>query len=415
MVEDPAIKDVMWTESGSTFLVTSPIEFSKCLHNYFKHNNWQSFVRQLNMYQFHKVNDVFHATVGTPGATENIAWEFKHPSFQRGRVDLLANIKRKASRPLPQLRDTSTYTYTSQQQHREEAPYPHVLQPRAVVQPMHEPRNTELQRADQLIESLNHRIHSLEESQRLLMDQSSSVFSVLRTYHGILSGMANVLAAAIPDHNTTAIQCDLNTLSQQLTQQQFNPRRQNVQTSQTSQPMHIAIPPVLYTPLLNTPGLMSPSGWSNPGSPMPVATQNSPGQSPYFLTSAPSESSDSYFRQAHQRQPYNPTSQAIQHLKNQRGQPSPNSNNNNNNNPAILTPPMSEATNSPYEPSNDRFQNSDGRPTSQSRATGRTSAAGTTTVPASASVSKEDRCRSLQSLLNDSDLDHEDRKRRRAE
>ncbi|KAJ3220396.1 hypothetical protein HDU67_000063 [Dinochytrium kinnereticum] len=50
-----------------------------------------TFVRQLNMYGFHKINDTFYKL-----SNNSEIWEFKHPDFRRGEVDLLQNIKRKA-------------------------------------------------------------------------------------------------------------------------------------------------------------------------------------------------------------------------------------------------------------------------------------------------------------------------------
>ncbi|KAG0935426.1 hypothetical protein G6F57_007097 [Rhizopus arrhizus] len=91
MLEDIHIQNLIsWSERGDTFSVSNPTIFSKTvLPQYFKHNNWQSFVRQLNMYGFHKVNDMIHTN------PDNQTWEFKHPNFKRGAIDDLQFIKRK--------------------------------------------------------------------------------------------------------------------------------------------------------------------------------------------------------------------------------------------------------------------------------------------------------------------------------
>ncbi|CAG8725680.1 576_t:CDS:2 [Gigaspora margarita] len=80
---------ISWAISGDVFSVSNPTEFSKTvLPQYFKHNNWQSFVRQLN------INDMFHANP----TSESQAWEFKHPEFRRGQLAALQNIRRKSSK-----------------------------------------------------------------------------------------------------------------------------------------------------------------------------------------------------------------------------------------------------------------------------------------------------------------------------
>ncbi|KAI9305454.1 HSF-type DNA-binding-domain-containing protein, partial [Cunninghamella echinulata] len=94
MLEDVSIQSLIhWSENGDLFCVSNPTTFSELvLPQYFKHNNWQSFVRQLNMYGFHKVNDMIHSNL----TTESQKWEFKHQHFRRGAVDELQNIKRKS-------------------------------------------------------------------------------------------------------------------------------------------------------------------------------------------------------------------------------------------------------------------------------------------------------------------------------
>lgn len=96
MLEDANIQHLIsWSPSNESFVVSPTSEFSKVLSQYFKHTNVSSFVRQLNMYGFHKVNDVFHN--GSPDAA---LWEFKHGNgnFKRGDLVGLREIKRRASR-----------------------------------------------------------------------------------------------------------------------------------------------------------------------------------------------------------------------------------------------------------------------------------------------------------------------------
>ncbi|RPD73133.1 hypothetical protein L226DRAFT_465877 [Lentinus tigrinus ALCF2SS1-7] len=103
MINDPKSSQfINWTELGTSFVVSNVGEFSRTiLGSHFKHNNFSSFVRQLNMYGFHKINR-------TPRAQRTSAdvqtWEFSHHKFLRGRPDLLEEIKRKALEPDPSLK-----------------------------------------------------------------------------------------------------------------------------------------------------------------------------------------------------------------------------------------------------------------------------------------------------------------------
>ena len=57
MVNDSTTDSLIrWTVSGTSFVVPSSEKFGKeLLPRFFKHSNFGSFVRQLNMYGFHKV------------------------------------------------------------------------------------------------------------------------------------------------------------------------------------------------------------------------------------------------------------------------------------------------------------------------------------------------------------------------
>ncbi|KAK4057088.1 Flocculation suppression protein [Microbotryomycetes sp. JL221] len=101
MVQNPALKHMIaWSETGSSFYVFNPTEFARqVLPQFFKHNNFQSFVRQCNMYGFSKVNDML---AGTAAGLDGVnVWEFQHPSFQKDRPDLLNRIRRKSSKATP--------------------------------------------------------------------------------------------------------------------------------------------------------------------------------------------------------------------------------------------------------------------------------------------------------------------------
>jgi len=92
---DPNIAS--WTDEGDKFVVKNKDIFAAAvIPQYYDHNNYSSFTRQLNFYGFTreqsmtiKVSDLNSLAVGQE--------TFFHQNFQRGRPDLLKNLQRRST------------------------------------------------------------------------------------------------------------------------------------------------------------------------------------------------------------------------------------------------------------------------------------------------------------------------------
>ncbi|PHH83380.1 hypothetical protein CDD82_1609 [Ophiocordyceps australis] len=172
MLEDSTIQHLIsWTSNEDSFVVSPSADFSKVLSQYFKHTNISSFVRQLNMYGFHKERDVFHT--GSPDTT---LWEFKHGAgnFKRGDLMGLREIKRRASR----------HSLVHRESNYNKAP---ITQPGTPSEPAHMPSDNSdarLANLEHALYDMSARLQRTEEMAHAANSRSITVFeSANRLFH----------------------------------------------------------------------------------------------------------------------------------------------------------------------------------------------------------------------------------------
>ncbi|KAH9898753.1 hypothetical protein F4778DRAFT_194515 [Xylariomycetidae sp. FL2044] len=81
---------IRWSDKGDSFIVLDEDEFAKTLiPELFKHNNYASFVRQLNMYGFHKKVGLSDNSMKASERKNKSPSEYYNPYFKRGHPNLL--------------------------------------------------------------------------------------------------------------------------------------------------------------------------------------------------------------------------------------------------------------------------------------------------------------------------------------
>ncbi|SLM35494.1 flocculation suppression protein [Lasallia pustulata] len=189
MLEDPNIQHLIsWSNTNESFVMSPSQDFSKVLAQYFKHTNISSFVRQLNMYGFHKVSDVFHT--GSPDST---LWEFKHGNgnFKRGDLIGLREIKRRASRHALIHRDSFPTNHK-----------PSVSQPGTPAEPMPDMGDVRLASIEHSLCDMRARLVRTEESNTALITKCQALTDSLIKCHQWSNDVSQYIMAMIPDHES---------------------------------------------------------------------------------------------------------------------------------------------------------------------------------------------------------------------
>ena len=103
ILENDEYKDIIhWGDDGTYFVVQNLHDFTEnILPKYYKHNNYSSFIRQLNMYDFHKRKS---------NQNEHI---FEHKNFIKDKKELLKLIKRKTKKENPNINNNNNYNMTN--------------------------------------------------------------------------------------------------------------------------------------------------------------------------------------------------------------------------------------------------------------------------------------------------------------
>ncbi|KAK0191437.1 HSF-type DNA-binding-domain-containing protein [Armillaria mellea] len=106
IVDSPETNDaISWSGDGESFIVYDHERLARdYLPQWFKHNKYPSFVRQLNNYGFHKVPNLQQGVMNASMDVEQS--QYAHPYFQRDKEDQLILI-----RPTKQAKDRPTIDF----------------------------------------------------------------------------------------------------------------------------------------------------------------------------------------------------------------------------------------------------------------------------------------------------------------
>ncbi|XP_009395311.2 heat stress transcription factor A-1 [Musa acuminata AAA Group] len=158
MVDDPATDAIVsWGSANNSFVVWNTTEFARdLLPKYFKHNNFSSFVRQLNTYGFRKVDPD--------------QWEFANEGFLRGQKHLLKNIsRRKSTHPHNQQQQPQTQSSIEVGKFGIEEEIERLKRDKNVLMQELVRLRQQQQATDQQLNTLGQRLQGMEQRQQQMM------------------------------------------------------------------------------------------------------------------------------------------------------------------------------------------------------------------------------------------------------